>query len=152
MLNLVILNDQVLRLNLRGRAVNHVFDDELSIAEFADAAPLSVIIAWCLFRSEKPGLLHTLFATGLSAEVTVRVFEFFLILPCVLTGVARWCVLIVSLTDGLVHEEYCLKLIEDMLTLSDEENSTCFEELIHSLVVVPGLFLEFVINRDALSE
>ena len=107
--------------------MNHVFDNELSIAEFADAASLSVIIAWCLFRSEQPGLLHTIFATGFSAEVTVRVLEFFLILPRVLTGVACWCVLIVSLTDGLVHEEYCLKLIEDMLSLSDEEHSTCFK-------------------------
>ena len=84
--------------------------------------------------------------------MTVGVLEFFLILPRVVTGVARWCVLVVSLTDGLVHEEYCLKLIEDMLTLSDEENSTCFQKLIHSLVVVPGLFLEFVVYSDALSE
>ena len=82
----------------------------------------------------------------------MRVLEFFLILPRVLTGVARWCVLIVSLADGLVHEEYCLKLIEDMLTLSNEENSTCFEKFIYSLVVVSRLFLEFVVKSDALSE
>ena len=122
-----ILNDQVLRLDLRGRALDHVFDNELSIAEFADAASLCLIFAWCLFRSEKPGLLHTFFATGLSAEVTVGVLEFFLILPRVFAGVASWCVLVVSLTNGLVHEEYSLKLIEDMLTLSNEENSTSFE-------------------------
>jgi len=152
LLHLVILNDQVLGLDLRRRAVDHVFDDELSIAKFADAASQSVVIARRLFRSEQSGLLHTLFATGLPAERTVRVLEFFLILPRVLTCVACRCVLIFSLADGLVHEEYCLELIEHMLTLPDQENSTCFKELIYSLVFACRVFLELIVESDTFSE
>ena len=66
-----ILNDQVLRLDLIRRAVDHVLDDKLSVAQFADAASLCIITACCLFCSEKPRLFQAVFATGLSAERTM---------------------------------------------------------------------------------
>lgn len=73
LLTLVILNDQVLRLDLTRRVMDHVFDDELSVTEFADAASQRVILTLCLFCSEKPGLLHAVLAAGLTTEVTVGI-------------------------------------------------------------------------------
>ena len=107
--------------------MDHVFDDELSVTELADAASQRVILAWSLFCSEQPGLLHAVLAAGLATEVTVGILEFFLILPGMLTCVASRRILVVSLADWFVHEEDCFKFIEDMLALSDDEYSTRFE-------------------------
>ena len=71
LLTVCILNDQILRLDLIRRAVDHVLDDKLSVAQFADAASLCIITACCLFCSEKPCLFQAVFATGLSAERTM---------------------------------------------------------------------------------
>ena len=42
--------------------MDHVFDNELSVTELADATSHRVILAWCLFCSEQPGLFHAVLA------------------------------------------------------------------------------------------
>ena len=148
-----ILNDQVLRLDLTRRVMDHVFDDELSVTEFADAASQRVILTWCLFCSEQPGLLHAVLAAGLATEVTVGILQLFLILPGMLTCVTSRRVLVVSLADWFVHEEDCFKFIEDMLALADDENATRFEELVNSVTpVISRLLLKLIVDSDALPE
>ena len=52
--------------------MDHVFNEEFSIAQFADAASRYLIATWFLFLlKELASLLHTIFATGQPAELAM---------------------------------------------------------------------------------
>ena len=79
-------------------------------------------------------LLEAIFAAGLTTEVTVRVFQLFLVLPRGATRVALAGAFIHLFRKRLGHEEDSVVLVENVGPLSNGESLTSFQQQVNLTV------------------
>lgn len=125
-----------MRLDVFQSALDHVFDQELAIAQKADwsswddfPATLSEVSLLVVFAHESSSLGHALLAIRQAAEVTVTAYEVFGVLPLFLAGVASFFRVVVR--SGIyrtVHEKDVFLFVESVFSVSDHESSWRFKE------------------------
>ena len=120
---------------------DHIFDEELAIAQLADPTPLSLLRFWAdgrrlRVRIERSCLLHAVFAVGNAAEFTVRVLEVGGLDPGGLTGVAA-IVCIAEFRGGhwRLPPKYFLHFVELELALANEELSAALHDTAHTVII-----------------
>ena len=123
----------VLSLDLRGRNLNHVLNEELAVAQFAYLANRRLVLPTLAqtcqgVRLERSVLLDAVLAGGLPTEVTVRVLELLLVFPGRTTHVTLAGALIELLEMGLGHEEDSIILIKNVRPLTNGECLTSLQQ------------------------
>ena len=135
------LDSQILSLDLLAGLPDHVFDEELAIAQLADSAPLGLLRFRAdsrrfRVRIERSCLLHAVFAIGNAAEITVRVMEVGGLDPGGLAGVAA-IVCIAEFRGGhwRLPPKYAILFVELELALANKELSAALHDAVHTVII-----------------